>query len=85
MLPLLYNRFVAAGGTFKQQRIECLTHLADEFDVIINCSGLGAFELIGDTQILPIRGQVMRVRAPWLREIIMDDSLDGNYIIPKYA
>lgn len=83
MLPYLHGRFVAAGGAFKQQRIESLLDLAADFDVIINCTGLGARDLVGDREMQPIRGQIVRVRAPWLREIVMDDSHDGNYLIPK--
>lgn len=32
-----------------------------EFDVIINCTGLGSYELAGDEKVHAIRGQVTRV------------------------
>ena len=27
--------------------------------------------------------QVMRVAAPWLRKVVLDDRDDGNYVIPN--
>ena len=29
-------------------------------DVAVNCSGLGARQLCGDTRVLPLRGQILR-------------------------
>ncbi len=55
-----------------------------EFDVIVNCTGLGSLDLAKDRNMHPIRGQVMRVKAPWIYGVYYDDSDDGNYIIPKY-
>jgi len=33
----------------------------DEYDIIVNCTGLSAGQLTGDPSIVPSRGQVMRV------------------------
>lgn len=49
----------------------------------MNCTGLGARELVHDSDVKPVRGQVMRVKAPWMYQVTLDDSDDGNYIIPK--
>lgn len=86
MLPYLFKRFTAAGGNFKLRHISSIEQLADEedYDVIINCSGLGAKKLVNDNEVKPVRGQVIRVEAPWIYEVILDDSYDGNYVIPKY-
>ena len=32
-----------------------------KFDVIVNCTGIGARVLTGDNDVIPIRGQVSRV------------------------
>lgn len=75
---------MAAGGCIEQKRIESFEQLSD-FDILINCTGLGASILTkGDPSLKPIRGQVMRVKASWVNEVIIDASDDGNYIIPKY-
>lgn len=54
------------------------------YDIIVNCTGLGAKEMVsGETDLHPIRGQVNRVSAPWMYQVILDDDDDGRYIIPK--
>lgn len=70
------------GVRFERKKITLFEEL-QTFDLIINCSGLGAQQLTCDGTLVPIRGQVMRVKAPWIFDVIMDDSDDGNYIIPK--
>lgn len=70
------------GVRFERKKITSFGEL-QTFDLIINCSGLGAQQLTGDESLVPIRGQVMRVKAPWIFEVLLDNSDDGNYIIPK--
>lgn len=50
-------------------------------DVVVNCSGLGAVELFGDKSMYPIRGHVIRVRAPWVKGIYFCD--EQTYVIPN--
>lgn len=81
MLPYLFKRFEKAGGSFVRRKIFQLDDLAKEnYDLVINCTGLNAKELVNDNQVLPIRGQVARVKAPWAYTCIQDDD---NYIIPN--
>lgn len=65
-----------------KRKIESLNEL-ENFDLIINCTGLGAKNLLNDDEMKPVRGQVTRVVAPWQFQCILDESDDGNYIIPK--
>lgn len=37
-----------------------------DFDVIVNCTGLGAKYLCGDLKLVPIRGQVIKVCSIYL-------------------
>ncbi|XP_058059743.1 D-amino-acid oxidase-like [Anopheles bellator] len=86
LLPYLFNRFTAVGGKFVKSKVQNFDELLEKssaVDLIVNCSGLGSRDLIGDSKVYPIRGQVARVSAPWIYEIILDDSDDGNYIIPN--
>jgi hypothetical protein len=46
---------------------------------IINCTGLGARRLVGDPLVRPIRGQVMRVRAPWVKQVLTAGGWAGGY------
>ncbi|KAL4531492.1 hypothetical protein Ndes2526B_g04395 [Nannochloris sp. 'desiccata'] len=70
--------------------VESLTDLSsysDDFVAVINCAGLGARELVKDESLYPIRGHVLRVKAPWVRfhaEAEQRDSPDmPAYIIPN--
>lgn len=85
LLPYLLQRFKNAGGVVRQGKIQSLNDKeVKEFDLVVNCTGLGARELIvGESDLQPIRGQVNRVQAPWMYQVILDDDDDGNYIIPK--
>jgi D-amino-acid oxidase len=62
-LQYLTSKLRRLGVEFVQQRVASLSHesLVD-YDALINCSGLGAFSLLQDKQMYPIRGQVLRVR-----------------------
>ncbi|CAH8494549.1 unnamed protein product [Dicrocoelium dendriticum] len=41
--------------------------IRENMDVVLNCTGLGAGTLCGDRNILPIRGHLVRVVAPWMK------------------
>lgn len=65
----------------EQRRVTSLQELSDSFDLIVNCSGLGSKALMGDENVCPVRGQVLKVEAPWLTHFIRDG--DGKtYIYP---
>ncbi|XP_018559224.1 LOW QUALITY PROTEIN: D-aspartate oxidase [Lates calcarifer] len=80
-LPWLEKRFRKAGGQVQQRRVTSLDELSSSYDIIVNCSGLGSKMLVGDNQVYPVRGQVLKVVAPWLQHFIRDG--DGKtYIYP---
>lgn len=82
LLPYLYQRFRRAGGQLIQRKVKSLDEFKD-YDLVINCVGLGARDLVNDIEVAPIRGQVVRIQADWMFTTYLDDSDDGNYIIPK--
>jgi len=41
--------------------VETLLQLCQQFDLVVNCSGLGAGELVDDHDVLPVKGQVIKV------------------------
>jgi D-amino-acid oxidase len=43
---------------FIKKKVSSLNELKDEADVVINCTGLGARNLVGDLTVRPARGQV---------------------------
>lgn len=79
------KRFVRNGGQIVQRKINDLDAFVRDspYDVIVNCTGLGSRELLGDEQMYSVRGQVSRVKANWMFTALLDESDDGNYIIPK--
>ncbi|XP_033126987.1 D-aspartate oxidase-like [Anneissia japonica] len=88
-LPWLMNKFQEHGGIFINRHINSLSEIAGEYDVVVNCTGLGARELGNDPSVYPIRGQVIRVKAPWVKHFIIDIDVEDIskdnytlYIIP---
>mmetsp|Transcript_16734 Transcript_16734/g.50002 ORF Transcript_16734/g.50002 Transcript_16734/m.50002 type:complete len:383 (-) Transcript_16734:722-1870(-) len=91
-LPWLTRRFKQAGGrvvTANPKTPDELEACLDEgnparldCDVLVNCTGLhGARDLFKDQSVYPIRGQVVRVKAPWIKCYY---NVNGeSYIIPN--
>ncbi|XP_022908919.1 D-aspartate oxidase [Onthophagus taurus] len=80
-LPWITEKYTALGGRIHQKSINSFSELTD-FDLIINCSGLGSKLLCKDHKIVPIRGQVLKVNAPWLKTFFYGDF--DTYIIPGF-
>jgi len=77
------NELYKMGIKFEQKKVNNLEELYNKnYDAIINCTGLGSYTLINDTSMYPIRGQVMRVKAPWMNNIWFFGS-PTRYIIPN--
>ncbi|XP_059556704.1 D-aspartate oxidase isoform X5 [Myotis daubentonii] len=70
-----------SGGMILTRRIEDLWELHPSFDIVVNCSGLGSRQLAGDLEIFPVRGQLLKVQAPWVKHFIRDGS-GLTYIYP---
>ncbi|XP_012660833.1 D-aspartate oxidase [Otolemur garnettii] len=73
-LPWLEKRVKGSGGQILTRRIEDLWELHPSFDIVVNCTGLGSRQLVGDETIFPVRGQVLNVQAPWVKHFIRDGS-----------
>lgn len=81
-LPYLTEKFKSRGGVVLERRLQSLEELAGDFDVACNCSGFGARDLCGDLSVTPIRGQVFKVRAPWVKHFYYVDY--DTYILPGF-
>src|SRR5436190_4536921 len=84
-LDYLANRFIAAGGSiaadtyFKQ-----LEDIDSKFDLLINCAGVSARELVGDADVESHRGQVAIVpRISGLPYAVVCDDAPLMYAIPR--
>jgi glycine/D-amino acid oxidase-like deaminating enzyme len=51
------------GVQFEQRRVTSIDEFnSSDYDVVVNCAGLGGGRLVGDQSMYPIRGQVLRVK-----------------------
>ncbi|XP_048209651.1 D-aspartate oxidase isoform X1 [Perognathus longimembris pacificus] len=80
-LPWLEKRVKRSGGLLLTRRIEDLWELHPSFDIVVNCAGLGSQQLVGDPTLAPVRGQLLRVQAPWVKHFIRDGS-GLTYVYP---
>ncbi|CAH0723493.1 unnamed protein product, partial [Brenthis ino] len=78
-LPWMEKSFIDNGGKILKEKIENFTSLS-KYDVVFNCTGLGAKFLCNDHDLVPMRGQVIKVKAPWLKMAYYGDY--DTYIIP---
>lgn len=84
-MAYLRQRLQALGVTFRQGEVHDLAAFLAPGRIIVNATGLGARQLVGDTTLYPIRGQVVRVEAlPDLPYLIDDtDPVMPLYILPR--
>jgi D-amino-acid oxidase len=84
-LDYLAKRFQDAGGLITPNaRFEKLEDVFPEFDLVINCAGIGARELVHDDDLEPHRGQVAIVsKVNNLSCAIVCDDPPLMYAIPR--
>lgn len=85
-LPYLRDRLEVAGGSCEQRALRSLAEAGAEAEVVVNCAGLGARELVPDDQLRAVRGQLVIVENPGLEEWhVATDSGPGEstYILPQ--
>jgi D-amino-acid oxidase len=84
-LDYLAARFRKAGGEIHAKvRFEKLEEVDRKFDLVINCAGIGARELVQDADLEPHRGQVAIVpKIEGLTAAIVCDDEPLMYAIPR--
>ncbi|MDI2032563.1 FAD-dependent oxidoreductase [Saccharopolyspora sp. TS4A08] len=78
-LDHLLERFQAAGGEIRLSPVQSLADAAAESDVVVNCTGVGAHELVGDPGVHPLFGQHVVVRNPGIDEYFIELSDGGEF------
>ncbi len=84
-LDYLVREFQTQGGQIQQRAVGDLAEAFAASAVVVNCSGLGARELVGDRDLHPSRGQIVRIKPTGFRQVVADDH-DPNklaYIVPR--
>jgi len=84
-LDYLANRFLKADGQIIENMwFEKLEDVNEKFYLVINCAGIGARELVHDTDLQPHRGQVAIVpRIKDLPYAVVCDDAPLMYAIPR--
>jgi D-amino-acid oxidase len=84
-LPWLLDQLETQGVPVRRQRLERLTDAFDGVAAVVNCTGLGARELVGDRTLTPVRGQVLVVEQFGLTEWLLaqTDPRQLLYIVPR--
>ncbi len=81
-LPWLMNQIKAKGANIFQKEITDLKELENNFDVVVNCSALGARQLCNDASVIPFRGQVVLLEPGFPNYIFLDNQTP-SYIVPR--
>jgi D-amino-acid oxidase len=84
-LRYLVERLTAAGGVVDiGEPVTSLRSLAAP--LIVNCTGIGARDLVPDPAVVPLRGQVVIVANPGIEEFFRhpSDGVDSTYIFPHH-
>lgn len=80
----LEAKAASLGIVVEARAVTSLDALFLEASVVVNCTGLGARELTGDTSLVPIRGQVVRVAPGHVRRFVQAGAgADLAYVIPR--
>lgn len=82
----LNESFAVSGGTIEISRLNSFNALLEQYDTVINCTGLGARDLAEDENLFPARGQVVRVsKTAELNHIWLDDRIEERFtmIVPR--
>ncbi|GAA6064553.1 hypothetical protein JCM10212_005780 [Sporobolomyces blumeae] len=91
-LPYLLARFRSKGGkTFRTSTLSSFLSAlsADptlgDAQLVVNCTGLGSLSLTNDDKVFPTRGQLVIVRAPWVKIGMTRLGPNGvyDYTIPR--
>ncbi|MDF3143028.1 MULTISPECIES: FAD-dependent oxidoreductase [unclassified Streptomyces] len=82
-LPWLRDRFLDASGVIETRSVSGFGEV--EAPVVVNCTGLGARELVPDASVRPVRGQLVVVENPGIRTWLTSTDADGEmaYYFPQ--
>lgn len=73
-LAYLQRRLAAAGGGIEIRRIASVDEATNAAPVVVNCTGMGARDLVPDLDLTPIRGQLVVVENPGITEFFSEDT-----------
>lgn len=78
-LPWLLNNIQRNGCKIINKTVRSFAELEGKYNVVVNCTGLRSATLCNDNRVVPIRGQILKVRAPNINRFYL---CGDTYIIP---
>ncbi len=86
-LPYLMSRLRDLDVSVAHAEIATFEDLRTRYpaDVYVNCTGLGARDLTGDTELTGVKGQIIRVNGATVPTYIADDHSPSGmtYVLPR--
>jgi len=73
-LGYLLQRATDAGVDVELRPVRSLDEASTVVPVVVNCTGIGARELVPDPSLMPIRGQLVVVENPGIAEFFSEDT-----------
>jgi D-amino-acid oxidase len=83
-LAYLQTRLALAGVTIEIGEVSTFNAVAGPDELVVNCTGLGARDLVPDTDMSPTRGQLVVVENPGVDWFFQDhaEGEDLTYFLP---
>ncbi|KAL4234754.1 hypothetical protein ACF0H5_006396 [Mactra antiquata] len=78
-LPWLTDLFLSRGGRIENRTVSSIEEFAGKCSLLVTCCGLNAVKLLNDQEMFPVRGHLIRVKAPWVKHLYVWNS-GNNYI-----
>lgn len=84
-MPWLASEVERFGGTFVTRTLDDLAPALEQARIVVNASGLGARELVDDTRLQAVRGQVVVVDNPGVERVVVDEHGPAGigYVVPR--
>jgi D-amino-acid oxidase len=78
----LTSEVLKAGGSIRMRRFESLADIASLPErLVFNCTGIGAKALVGDEELMPVRGQLAVLRPQ--HEVRYAFAGEAGYMFPR--
>jgi len=84
-MPWLEHRVLALGVRLQVREASSLAEALEHCPTLVNCTGLGSRTLARDTDLHPVRGQLLRVAQGGMQRFWLDEHQGAHptYIIPR--
>lgn len=73
------------GAKIVQRRVESIESISNVYDLVVNCTGMGARQLCNDKELYPVKGQLVVLRNPGIEKFFAErgDLIQLFYWMPQ--